>query len=222
MTQAVKGTCSVLRAETRFSNARLYNLIVSEFTLPAHQFRAERSGRGALPLSYCASVAIGINQDGLRELLNLKSSPWNRWSGRLNRGAKAICDYFGLEPELLFPKEIYSLGLDKPIVRIISEEDVVRLAEVKSKLLIAAPDEPDWEEERKQALETALQSLKPREREALLMRFGLDGNEQTLEQIGRRFGVQRERARQIEKSGLRKLRSDREFLKALGRTRVGG
>jgi len=56
-------------------------------------------------------------------------------------------------------------------------------------------------------LAEALDSLSAREREALRLRFGLaDGHAHTLEDVGRRFGVTRERMRQIIGAALRKLR----------------
>jgi RNA polymerase primary sigma factor len=49
--------------------------------------------------------------------------------------------------------------------------------------------------------------LSDREREVLEMRFGLnDGQDHTLEEVGKHFGVTRERIRQIEAKALRKLR----------------
>jgi RNA polymerase primary sigma factor len=52
-----------------------------------------------------------------------------------------------------------------------------------------------------------LKSLTPREEKVIKMRFGLDdGNEHTLEELGQRFAVTRERIRQIEAKALRKLR----------------
>jgi RNA polymerase primary sigma factor len=57
------------------------------------------------------------------------------------------------------------------------------------------------------AVEAALDTLIPRERRVLQLRFGLiDGHERTLEEVGKRFGVTRERIRQIEVQALRKLR----------------
>jgi RNA polymerase primary sigma factor len=64
----------------------------------------------------------------------------------------------------------------------------------------------------------ALQTLTPREETIIRMRFGLDrsGESHTLEEISHRFGVTRERIRQIENKALRKLRQPAiaELLKA--------
>ena len=56
-------------------------------------------------------------------------------------------------------------------------------------------------------LQSALDELHPRERQVLRLRFGLDrGYERTLAEVGEVLGVSRERIRQIEAEGLRKLR----------------
>jgi DNA-directed RNA polymerase sigma subunit (sigma70/sigma32) len=53
-----------------------------------------------------------------------------------------------------------------------------------------------------------LADLATNEATVLRLRFGLSGEPpQTLEAVGRRLGVSRERARQIESAGLRKLRA---------------
>jgi RNA polymerase primary sigma factor len=53
-----------------------------------------------------------------------------------------------------------------------------------------------------------LDFLTPRERKIVIMRFGLDGGEvHTLEEVGKEFGVTRERVRQIEAKTLQKLRN---------------
>jgi RNA polymerase primary sigma factor len=80
-----------------------------------------------------------------------------------------------------------------------------------------AGDEPLPEETvelnlRSEALRHALSSLPQREREVVVMRYGLTGAEpQTLEEIGRRLGLTRERVRQIELESLRRLASLREM-----------
>jgi len=65
---------------------------------------------------------------------------------------------------------------------------------------------------RSEALRRALASLPEREREVVAMRYGLSGAEpQTLEEIGRRLGLTRERVRQIELESLRRLAGLREL-----------
>ncbi len=60
----------------------------------------------------------------------------------------------------------------------------------------------------------ALETLLPREAQILRLRFGLgDGTSHTLEQLGRIFGITRERVRQIEKKALMKLRHPRRSIR---------
>jgi RNA polymerase primary sigma factor len=59
-------------------------------------------------------------------------------------------------------------------------------------------------------LKNLLNQLTERERRVLQLRYGLiDGQERTLESVGREFGVTRERIRQIEVKALRKLQHPR-------------
>ena len=59
----------------------------------------------------------------------------------------------------------------------------------------------------KDALNKVLETLSPREKKVLMMRFGLeDGKPKTLEEVGKEFKVTRERIRQIEAKAIRKLK----------------
>ena len=65
---------------------------------------------------------------------------------------------------------------------------------------------------RSQALAIALQALGERERQVLVLRYGLvDEEPKTLEEIGKRLGLTRERVRQIELDSLRRLANLREM-----------
>jgi RNA polymerase primary sigma factor len=64
-------------------------------------------------------------------------------------------------------------------------------------------------------LQEMVKTLDPREATILRYRFGLDGGaEKTLEEVGEKFGVTRERVRQIQNIALRKLRKMIEKLEA--------
>lgn len=75
----------------------------------------------------------------------------------------------------------------------------------------AANGAPTLEDEsRREALERAMDVLSPRERQVLVMYYGLGGDEpMTLKQIGQAFGVSRERVRQLRERALGRLRSDK-------------
>ena len=65
---------------------------------------------------------------------------------------------------------------------------------------------------RSQALKEALEALTERERQVVVLRYGLtDSEPKTLEEIGRRLGLTRERVRQIELDSLKRLASLREL-----------
>ena len=70
----------------------------------------------------------------------------------------------------------------------------------------APPDAATFQLLREQVV-NVLDTLSERERRVLQLRFGIeDGRSRTLEEVGRDFGVTRERIRQIEAKALRKLR----------------
>ncbi len=70
-----------------------------------------------------------------------------------------------------------------------------------------SPEEKMVKAALRQQLEKIISTLKPREQEVIMLRYGLaDGRARTLEEIGELFGVTRERVRQIESKALTKLR----------------
>jgi RNA polymerase primary sigma factor len=70
------------------------------------------------------------------------------------------------------------------------------------------PDEAAETTLRRETLEKLLHKLSVRERQVLILRYGLDGQHpRTLDEVGRTFNVTRERIRQIENQTLKKLRA---------------
>ena len=95
------------------------------------------------------------------------------------------------------------LSLDSPL----SEDEHSNLADFLADASADAPADVATRLVLAQAVEEALGELTEREQEIVRMRFGLvDGQPKTLEDVGREFGVTRERVRQIEAKTLAKLR----------------
>lgn len=95
------------------------------------------------------------------------------------------------------------LSLDSPV----GEEDGSNLADFIEDSQAVAPADAAAQRMLGKALQEALDELSDREKAVVRLRFGLDdGQAHTLEEVGREFGVTRERIRQIESKTLAKLR----------------
>lgn len=95
------------------------------------------------------------------------------------------------------------VSLEKPI----SDEDDSHLGDFLADERTMSPEEFATYEILKDELREVLNTLTVREKEVLELRFGLfDGSSHTLEEVGKKFKVTRERIRQIEAKALRKLR----------------
>jgi RNA polymerase primary sigma factor len=94
------------------------------------------------------------------------------------------------------------VSLEKPI----GEEEDSELGDFVEDETAESPFELASENLRRENVRRALDALPPREREVIEMRYGLKGHQaRTLEEVGRAFGVTRERIRQIENNTLKKL-----------------
>ncbi|MEX2425567.1 MAG: RNA polymerase sigma factor RpoD [Thermomicrobiaceae bacterium] len=138
---------------------------------------------------------------------------------RVSRTARHLHQTLGREPtteeigvEVELPpervREVQKISqepasLDSPV----GEEDDSTLGDFIEDTRALAPADAAAFHMLKEQVEEVLWSLGERERQVLEMRFGLDGGRiRTLEEVGREFGVTRERIRQIEAKALRKLR----------------
>ncbi|HEY7252784.1 MAG TPA: sigma-70 family RNA polymerase sigma factor [Methylomirabilota bacterium] len=102
--------------------------------------------------------------------------------------------------QLIERAAVQPLSLDAPI-----GEDS-SLGQLVPDLLIPSPEDEAFRDDLIRRVQEALTTVPLREREILCRRFGLDGGEeQTLEEVGDRMGVTRERVRQLEARALRRL-----------------
>ena len=128
---------------------------------------------------------------------------------RLGRepNAEEIAEELEMTPEEV--REILRMAqlpvsLEKPI----GEEEESELGDFVQDEQAVSPFDSATMTLRKEDIERALDSLPERERKVIELRFGLKGEHPcTLEEVGRAFGVTRERIRQIENNTLKKLES---------------
>ena len=94
-------------------------------------------------------------------------------------------------------------SLDAPI----GDDDATEFSEIVGDENALSPFELLRDKNLRQDVRDILEELEPREGEILTLRFGFDGNKpKTLEEVGRKFKVTRERVRQIQNIALAKLR----------------
>jgi len=95
------------------------------------------------------------------------------------------------------------VSLEKPV----GDEDESELGDFVADEAVLEPFEEASEHLQKEGVRRALDALPERERQVIELRYGLSGAEPlTLEEVGRTFGVTRERIRQIENNTLKKLK----------------
>jgi RNA polymerase primary sigma factor len=117
-----------------------------------------------------------------------------------------IGEEMGITPEKV--REVFKfaqtpISLETPI----GEEEDSHLGDFVEDHEAVSPADAAWMTMLHSDVEHVLDTLRPRERRVLQLRFGLiDGHQRTLEEVGKRIGVTRERIRQIEAKALRKLR----------------
>ncbi len=132
----------------------------------------------------------------------------HKLSERLGREPtdQELADVLGVPRAKVAQLRIISIrpaSLDAPI----GEDDATEFSEIVGDENALSPFELLRDKTLRQDVRDILEELEPREAEILTLRFGLDGSKpKTLEDVGRKFKVTRERVRQIQNIALNKLR----------------
>jgi len=138
---------------------------------------------------------------------------------KLNKVQRNLVQELGREP---FPEEI-AKAMDLPVQKVrkilkvsqepvsletpVGNEEDTHLKDFIKDGKIESPELEVIARDRREQINEILKTLTPREEQVLRLRFGLnDGHEHTLEEVGKKFNVTRERIRQIESKALRKLK----------------
>ncbi|MBI3129010.1 MAG: RNA polymerase sigma factor RpoD/SigA [Candidatus Tectomicrobia bacterium] len=156
---------------------------------------ADHTGTVRLPIKQAGLIhKIGQTYQRLRQEMDREPS-----SEELAEGLNMKMD----DVENILRVHRNYLSLDTPIA---GSEETSYLDLLEAKDVLTAEDnlvQHSLEEE----IEDLLAGLDPREREIIRLRFGFDGDPMTLEEIGQRIGLSRERIRQIEKKIIRRFRA---------------
>jgi RNA polymerase primary sigma factor len=158
---------------------------------------AQEYGRTPTPEELALEMDLLDEQDSqaIREALVAERSLSPALKRRLQRAAAKVRSIMRISQE--------PMSLDMPV----GEEESSQLGDFIEDETMPAPDDATSQHLLREQIRTVLDALSERERAVLEMRYGLrDGQTHTLEEVGRAFGVTRERIRQIEAKALRKLR----------------
>ncbi len=144
----------------------------------------------------------------MKEIINKISKVTREWKQK--HGRKPTVEEYAKELRLEVKKirrimEIRQkpISLDTPI----GDDEDSRLEDFIEDQESTTPDNTTMQSLRRKEIEKVLSTLKEREGRIIKLRFGLEGGyPRTLEEVGKIFGVTRERVRQIEAKALRKLK----------------
>lgn len=165
--------------------------------------KIERLGYKSL-FSFCKN--IGISYATVTDLCNMKLSIYNS-KGQIRSVIIKLCKILNCNYEEIFTSSQAEacLKTNKTTLKV-KEAEMIFLVNQNSQK-ISFEEEQDNDELKKQ-IERILQFLRPREREILKMRFGINETEKSYNEIGKILNLTGTRISQIERKAIRKIKSD--------------
>ena len=193
-----EGNIGLIKAAKRFDETRGFKFIsyaVWWIRQAILQALAEQSRIVRLPLNRVGTLhKIGKVSSSLQQDLGREPSP-NEIAKELSLTEGEVSDTLKISNSHLSLDAPFSASEDNSLIDILEDE------------MQPSPDESLLSESLRVEIEKALDSLTPREAEVINLYFGLNHEKPlTLEEIGARFSLTRERVRQIKEKAIRRLR----------------
>lgn len=153
------------------------------------------------------ATAEDISIGGLYDLVNLKRAPIGV-DGEFSKYAKELMEVLGACPTDLWTVEQLTLTLRKNSEeRQLSKEAMQVALQSGARSLIGLPHHEVENKQKEKAVSDMLETIAPRSKQILSLRFGLGGQEEhTLEEVAEIMDITRERVRQIEAKVFRHIR----------------
>ena len=181
-------TLAPLRVELRARNNRLWHFIFDGFPTVAAFARFH-----------------GIDNGQIGDFLNLRRSPYGA-DGEPLPVPQRLADLARLPVDELFPRDLYRVVLPRHMALEMEPGNFLPLAAARRLELPPAQEIAAERAQLQDAIAEVLATLPPRYAGMVRMHFGLDGDPQTLKEIGTTYGVSQERVRQVIAAALRRLR----------------
>ena len=193
-----EGNIGLIKAAKRFDETRGFKFIsyaVWWIRQAILQALAEQSRIVRLPLNRVGTLhKIGKISSSLEQEYGREPSP-DEIAKELSLSAVEVTDTLKISNSHLSLDAPFSVSEDNSLMDVLEDE------------FQPAPDEALLDESLRLEIERALDSLSPRESEVINLYFGLSQDKAlTLEEIGARFNLTRERVRQIKEKAIRRLR----------------
>ncbi len=193
-----EGNIGLIKAAKRFDETRGFKFIsyaVWWIRQAILQALAEQSRIVRLPLNRVGTLhKIGKVSSSLQQDLGREPSP-NEIAEELSLTEGEVSDTLKISNSHLSLDAPFSSSEDNSLIDILEDE------------MQPSPDESLLSESLRVEIEKALDTLTPREAEVINLYFGLNHEKPlTLEEIGARFSLTRERVRQIKEKAIRRLR----------------